>query len=106
MQSVRDTEISLFLKKIQYLWQYNVCKRRESICVFLLVRVFFDDLVYRDLESDVLISRMAVVLVDAKFGGSHCFPIGNLSEVKAELLKVSPLVREVLVPLHWGKGGE
>lgn len=91
---------------MRYLGQYNVCKRRESICCFLLVWVFFDDLVYRDLESEVLISSMAVVLVDAEFCGSHRFPVGNLSEVKAELLKVSPLVREVLVPLHWRKGGE
>ena len=58
----------------------------------LLVLVFLDDLVYRDLEGDVLITSMAVVFVDAEFGGSQSFPVRNLSEVKAELLKVSPLV--------------
>lgn len=68
-----------------------------------LVVVFFDDLIYRNLQSDVVVARMAAVLIDPKLCSSHRLSIRDLSQIKAKLLVVSSLVRKIFIFLHWGR---
>jgi len=64
------------------------------------VWIFFDDLVYGDLERDVLISDGTLILINPELGGGHRLTLGNLSEVEAKLPVVSSVMGEILIPLH------
>lgn len=53
-----------------------------------------------NLQSNIIISGMASILIDAKLCRSHSLSIWDLSQIKTELLVVSSLVRKVFVFLH------
>lgn len=44
---------------------------------------------------------MTAVLIDPKLCCGHRLPVRDLSQVEAELLVVSPLVRKIFIFLHW-----
>lgn len=69
----------------------------------LLVMIFFDNLIYGNLQGDIVVASVTAVLIDPKFCCGHCLSIWDLSQVKTELLVVSSLVRKIFIFLHWEK---
>lgn len=71
--------------------------------LILLVLIFFDDLIYGNLQGDIVVASMTAVFIDPKFCCSHRLSIWDLSQVKTELLVVSSLVRKIFIFLYWEK---
>lgn len=63
--------------------------------------VFLYDLMYGDLQGDVVVAGMTAVLIDPELGGCDRLTLWDLGQIKAELLVVSPLVRKIFVFLDW-----
>lgn len=68
---------------------------------YLLVLIFLDDLIYGNLQSDIVVAGMTAVLVDPKLCSSHRLSVRDLSQIKTELLVVSSLMRKIFIFLDW-----
>lgn len=67
---------------------------------YLLVLIFLDDLIYGNLQSNIVVAGMTAILIDPKLCSGHRLSIWDLSQIKTELLVVSSLVRKIFIFLH------
>lgn len=74
---------------------------QQERVTYLLVLVFLYDLIYGNLQSDIVVAGMAALLIDPELGGRHCLTLWDLGQIETELLVVSPLVRKIFVFLDW-----
>lgn len=74
---------------------------QQECVTHLLVLVFLYDLIYGNLQRDVVVAGMTAVLIDPELGGCDRLALRDLGQIKAELLVVSPLVRKIFVFLDW-----
>lgn len=67
----------------------------------LLLLVFLYDLIYGNLQGNIVVAGMTAVLIDPELGGCDRLALRDLGQIEAELLVVSPLVRKIFVFLNW-----
>lgn len=79
---------------------YLVTGQKECV-THLLVLVFLCDLIYGNLQRDIVVAGMTAVLIDPELGGCDRLALWDLGQIEAELLVVSPLVRKIFVFLDW-----
>lgn len=74
---------------------------QQECVTHLLVLVFLYDLIYGNLQSDIVVAGMTALLIDPELGGRHRLALWDLGQIETELLVVSPLVRKIFVFLDW-----
>lgn len=74
---------------------------QQECVLYSLILVFPYDLMYGNLQSDIVVAGMTSVLIDPELGGRHRLTLWDLGQIETELLVVSPLVRKIFVFLDW-----